>query len=61
MIVDVIPVNIKAVIIVLSHYKELHLISYCKSINEGNFKHISNILFNLENKKIFDSYFFLIV
>ena len=39
MIVDVIPANIKAVIIVLSHYKELHLISYCKSINEGNFKH----------------------
>jgi len=39
MIVDVIPTNIKAGIIVLSHYKELHLISYCKSINEGNFKH----------------------
>jgi len=40
MIVDVIPANIKAGIIVLSRYKELHLISYYKSINEGNFKQV---------------------
>ena len=39
MIVDVIPVNIKAGIIALSRYKELHLISYCKSINADNIKH----------------------
>ena len=39
MIFDVIPVNIKAGIIALSRYKELHLISYCKSINADNIKH----------------------
>ena len=39
MIVDLIPVNIKAGIIALSRYKELHLISYFKSINADNINH----------------------